>query len=357
MDIYEYLRQKFVPKGTVDPMAETPAAAPSAYDDAARQKLYDSLANRARTGLIGAGIAGLGDTLVNAFGGHQNAMGATMDRLDAARKTGAEEFESGRKAEMEGKALERQGKEDSRTAKKDEAEMAVKLRELQLKERELANKASKPGANASEAQKTIDREFGKDYADWKLKGGYADTASQLQNLRGVQKQLTAKNGPNVTGPMLSMLPDAVRSRVLPKSTAMQQSVEESVQRTLRQTLGPQFTEKEGALFMQRGFDPRLSETENAKKTAKMIDRLDAMVKAKEAAAAYYEAHGTMIGYDGPTPQSLFQGAFDNEQPVQQTAPSPTNGQPQQAAEVKRKTKDGRIAVFDAATKKFLRYEG
>lgn len=107
-----------------------------------------------------------------------------------------------------------------------------------------------------------------------------------------------EGGEKMTGPIVGRLPDIFRQSVAPKSIPAQQQVEQSIQKTLRQTLGAQFTEKEGERFLARGYDPRLSPAQNAKKLRDAISQLKQMADAKQKAAEYYETHGTLAGFRG-----------------------------------------------------------
>lgn len=149
----------------------------------------------------------------------------------------------------------------------------------------------------TEGQKAVDRSFGKEYADYIAGGGFADVKRQIATLEGVLGKLESGKG-NLTGPAIGMIPDGVRAVSNPASMAAQQDVEQSIQRALRQTLGAQFTEKEGETFMKRGYDPRLPEKENAKKLRAMLGQLREMAQAKADASDYYEKNGTLAGYKG-----------------------------------------------------------
>jgi hypothetical protein len=152
----------------------------------------------------------------------------------------------------------------------------------------------------SMGQAAVDRTFAKEYSDYVLSGGYSDTVSQISALSGVLDQLkgATQGGPRITGPMIGRLPDIARQAVAKESIPAQQKVEQSVQRTLKKTLGGQFTEREGTMFMRRGFDPRLDDAQNAEKLERMIGQLQMMADAKQSAMEYYEKNGTMSGYPG-----------------------------------------------------------
>lgn len=138
-----------------------------------------------------------------------------------------------------------------------------------------------------------DRAFAREYSDYIGAGGYADVQNQIKSLEDARSQLAS--GGQYTGFFTNLFSGNI---VNPKAKALQQQIESSIQRSLRQTLGAQFTEKEGALFMQRGFDPRLSEKQNIKKLDSMIDQLKIMDIAKREAMNYFEENGTLEGYRG-----------------------------------------------------------
>lgn len=147
------------------------------------------------------------------------------------------------------------------------------------------------------AQKSVDREFGREYARYVAGGGYADVVGQIQSIEGVLADLEGGKK-NLTGPILTAQPDWMRKRTVPTSMQAQQTVEQSVQRSLKQTLGGQFTEREGMLFMQRGYDPALPEAQNAAKLRAMLGQLKTMALAKQQAMDYYEEKGSLDGYRG-----------------------------------------------------------
>jgi hypothetical protein len=103
-----------------------------------------------------------------------------------------------------------------------------------------------------------------------------------------------------TGSFVSMLPDAVRSRIpgLQRGISARDAVRNVVQQTLRETLGAQFARIEGEMMMERAFDARMPESENIRRINLLADEVVNYAKAKSAAAEYLKQNGTMFGYAG-----------------------------------------------------------
>ena len=163
----------------------------------------------------------------------------------------------------------------------------------------------------TEAQKMVDRQFGKEYADFVLAGGYSDVQKQLGQLQGVVTDLIGKgtaekpSGVNASGTS-GVLPKFLRDVVATKGAAVQDTVEDVVQRNLRNVLGAQFTEKEGTRLIERAWNPRQPEAENIKRVGRLITQIDEAAKSKAEAGAYYEEHGTLVGFKG----KLYRSADD-----------------------------------------------
>lgn len=151
------------------------------------------------------------------------------------------------------------------------------------------------------AELKVDETFGKDYADFIGRGGFADAEKNITQLRGVRDQLAA--GEELTGGIKGYLPTVLRTPFAPESVAAQETVEEVVQRNLRLILGAQFTEREGIRLIERAFNPRLSEAENVKRIDRLLDAMDTALEAKRAASEYYEASGSLRGFKGTAQMS------------------------------------------------------
>lgn len=154
-------------------------------------------------------------------------------------------------------------------------------------------KEKKPGGDLTPAQEVVDKKFGADYADYKTMGGEESLSHNLQALEDVRDQLKDSGG---TGGPTNMLWKGAREKVNPKAVAMQEKVEKIITQSLRQTFGPQFTEREGQNFIDRSYNINLSPAENVKKLNDAISELKDKAQAKASAAKYYEANGTLKRY-------------------------------------------------------------
>jgi hypothetical protein len=151
------------------------------------------------------------------------------------------------------------------------------------------------------AQEAIDKKFATEvYFPAGMKGGLADKQMQMAQLEEVKNRLLSGEE-NLTGPLLGMVPESLKSIFAPAAMDVQQLVEQTVQRSLRETLGAQFTEKEGERLISRAYNPKLSEEVNARRVGRLLDVIRNSYANQEQAMAYYEQNGTLRGYQGPKP--------------------------------------------------------
>jgi hypothetical protein len=135
-------------------------------------------------------------------------------------------------------------------------------------------------------------------------GDIAQSRSGVNALRAVAKDLVAgqdnQGNPifreDISGPWMSLMPDAVRKRVLPESAEMQKRAESVIQASLRATLGAQFTQVEGDRFLARAYDPALTEKQNYNRILEVANELEAIANAKEEAVNYFRENGTLEGF-------------------------------------------------------------
>jgi hypothetical protein len=179
-------------------------------------------------------------------------------------------------------------------------------------------KAMKEGGTA--AQKAVDTNFAKDYSDWVAEGGSSVVEKSLDQLYSATGKLGQRD--DISGSFIGNLPnlggvgEIARSVMFPESIQTQQDVEEPIQTNLRRVLGSQYTQQEGENLLRRTYDPRLSEGVNAQRVIRVIGQLKTMSRAKEAAARYYEANGTLRGFTGKLPSlEDVRGLGAEEQPA------------------------------------------
>lgn len=77
------------------------------------------------------------------------------------------------------------------------------------------------------------------------------------------------SGQNISGPMVDKLPESFKALVLPNGIIARDAILRTVQATLRQTLGAQFTKEEGERIMNFTFDPKVSEQENLRRATSL----------------------------------------------------------------------------------------
>lgn len=127
-------------------------------------------------------------------------------------------------------------------------------------------------------------------------GDAASTALNVDELTRIQNELAKTD--TASGPVIGNLPKFVRDTIFPEGTSLQDSAERIIQGSLRQTLGAQFTQTEGANFLARAYNPRVSEAENARRLGVVIEELKTIQNNKDAALEYMRKNGSLQGFMG-----------------------------------------------------------
>lgn len=190
---------------------------------------------------------------------------------------------------------------------------AAQLKKIEAETAAIKYKGFSQPEKPSVGQIAIDKSFAKDYNDYVLGGGSSDVAKGINQLKEARENL---NTTNATGGFVGIMPKGVRDIVTPEGAAIQDTVEEVVQRNMRQILGAQFTEKEGAKLIARSYNPRLSEQENAKRLDRLIVQMEQAASSKEEAIKYFEENGTLKGFKGKvyTNANQFMNDFEKQSP-------------------------------------------
>ena len=152
------------------------------------------------------------------------------------------------------------------------------------------------------AQVEVDKKFGKEYAEFTTRGGYAAAQKNLAQLSGVLDRMN--RGESLTGPIFGTLPRAAARIAYPKETQALEQVEDVVQTNLRLILGAQFTQKEADRLIARAYNPALDSKYNAERLGRLVLSMQQALDAKKMASTYFEKHGTMAGYKGPPIPSI-----------------------------------------------------
>tara|TARA_R110000868_G_scaffold139427_4_gene354176 strand:+ start:2662 stop:4170 length:1509 start_codon:yes stop_codon:yes gene_type:complete len=175
------------------------------------------------------------------------------------------------------------------------------------------------GGGPTEGWKAVD----KSYAETWLKdstSGLADVSSQAATIAGVLGKLEA--GEELTGPLIGVQNDFVRSIMNPDAQDAKDRVEQVVQRSLRETLGSQFTASEGERLIARAYNPSLPPAKNAARLRALMMALQSTAAQKQAMREYFNENGTLQGFSGNTSIPTIDD-FINV--MNNAAPAPTGG--------------------------------
>jgi len=166
--------------------------------------------------------------------------------------------------------------------------------DFEARKAEAIEKAKQGGVSVTPLQKKIDEAFSLKAVEFES-GGKAQVEGNIANLQNVIGIL--KDGNNVSGPFIGLLPEGVQSFTNPKALAILGNIRDIVFQSLREKLGAQFTEKEGDRLVAAAYDQRLSEEENIKRLERLLKITQDAAIAKQNMVNYYGENGTLAGYE------------------------------------------------------------
>ena len=158
--------------------------------------------------------------------------------------------------------------------------------------------------NLTEAEKSRDKKFGQELAKWESTGA-ANTRSNIDSLNKIIGLID--EGQIKTGGFVDALPfgsDWARAIVNPQAQDALDRVRGVVFQSLRETLGAQFTEREGQRFVEASYNPMLSQDQNADRLRDYVLRLESAEKARNQQLQYLKENGTLQGYNGQDPEQV-----------------------------------------------------
>lgn len=245
-----------------------------------------------------------------------SASGAiSVDNVDKYLKT---------KAERDKLKLEREKLGATAADKKADREMRERMHDEKINATLKAAriKASDSGVKLSKAQEAADKAYAKEYVKFKSESE-PRLQTQVDTLEDMYKELEDNPG-MMTGTLDEFTEKALggfgRSVTNPKLQGLKDRLDSIIQGGLRETLGAQFTEKEGENFLKREFNPKLGPEENLKRMKNFINKVNAQFEAKRKLASHYEEHGTIEGLNSTsklerTPKSQGQLPSDVEEKI------------------------------------------
>jgi hypothetical protein len=185
--------------------------------------------------------------------------------------------------------------------------------------------AQNPNRPTTPGQKKVDEEYAKEYSDWSANGGYSSVQENVSRLQGIVKQLRETPDGTVTGGWKHFAPETALAAVDPNALASEQGAHSIIQGSIRQILGPQFTQKEGEGVMARLYDRRLSQKENADRLERFTEQLITQGKSKDDAAQYFEKNGSLTGWTGKRAQWNDFDPLNKPKAEPKTQQTPTSG--------------------------------
>jgi hypothetical protein len=198
---------------------------------------------------------------------------------------------------------------DAANIRKTEAETAKILSEIGSKGSEL---------NLSPAEKSRDSEAGKQLANWDSQGR-ATVTSNIEALNNVIGGL--EDGQIKTRGFIDALPfgaDWARAIMNPEAQDAKDRVQGVIFQTLRETLGAQFTEREGQRLVEASYNAKLGPEQNAARLRDYTKNLQRAAEARESQLQYLKENRTLQGYTGPDPEAIMSqtGRGEGGSPIQ-----------------------------------------
>lgn len=172
-------------------------------------------------------------------------------------------------------------------------------------------KAQTGPSGLTPGQKVFDQQTAKDLAEYQSRGGSAPLDRSISTLSLVESDLApgSKKRDEIAGRSnVGLLGEQGLKAFAPSAYETAQRVNSTTLSTLKDTLGAQFTEKEGEQIKRLSYDPLLSADENLRRVRGQKKLLEAARNVKEEQMAYFDQHGTLKGFKMPKVSELMDQA-------------------------------------------------
>lgn len=174
------------------------------------------------------------------------------------------------------------------------SKLGIEGEKLSLDRAKLANEIKNTSRKSgyTEGQKSLDKDYAKDYNDW-TSTGRTSLDKNLQRLQDAKRMLESDG--SLTGSIRGMLPDVIRNSTNESAIRVRDQVRAAAQGALKATLGSAFTEKEGERIMNQAYNERLSPAENIRKIDEAILELQTNKNNNESKAKHFQRNGSLVG--------------------------------------------------------------
>ena len=194
---------------------------------------------------------------------------------------------------------------NTRTPAQDLAERRYNLEVAKFQDSVLAREQANSRKPLTVAQKKMAEEAGKGAYEWD-QGGRAGAKENIDKFQGVLTDLEDGNLDTRTlTEFAPLLGDWARAAVNPSGQQGLDTIRGVIFQGLRETLGAQFTEKEGERLVNASYNPKLSEADNIARLKPALKRMRDTFAAKEALTQHIINGGSIADYDGQTPMEAY----------------------------------------------------
>jgi hypothetical protein len=158
------------------------------------------------------------------------------------------------------------------------------------------------GVAPTQAQQVFDTEQLREAREWD-RSGQAIFDSKISKFDEILEAL--ESGANITGPMVGSIlesgfvPEWAKAAVFSGAINTKDLIQSIVFESLRDTLGPQFTENEGKRLVAASYNSYLPEEMNRVRMQRLRTELTKTADNKNRMMAHYNEHGTFVGYEEP----------------------------------------------------------
>lgn len=197
-------------------------------------------------------------------------------------------------------------------------ELAFKQQEAAKKVEQIAEKKDTLGT-----QKT-DEAFARDYTTYVSEGTEAKTFDSINKLDALIDDAEKNLSEGWDERLMGAMPEWYRDLVDPEDKAIEDRLKAVAQKSLKETLGTQFTAKEGEQLLNRAYNPTQSKQENLRRMRELANSIRQQATAKKSAMDYFAEKGTIKGFKAPMTQQI-NIAGQSQRPTQEAKPTTLYG--------------------------------